>query len=122
MRAREFIVEAEKGHITKRQQYPTAGLNKFTDGERWNSDYKQYRLGLALACTDGKTAPKVDVESWVGRWKTTHPYTEVEQEMLRLAYMATKINYVDVNNGDMKSKELPDTNTVSPVAQWNKKS
>lgn len=119
MRAREFINEAQ---ISKRLQQSTRGLNKFTDGERWNSDYKMYRLGLALAACDGETMPDVDKESWVGRWKTTHPYSQKEQDMLKLAYKAVEIEYQDVNNGDMESKELDSTNTVSPVANWmNKK-
>jgi hypothetical protein len=122
MRAREFIAETTRGKITARQQQPTVGLNKITDGDRWNSDYKVYRMGLALACTDGKTMPDVDFESWVGRWKTTHPYTQEEQDMLLMAYKATNVEYQDVNKGDLRSQELDSTNTVSPVANWmNKK-
>lgn len=121
MRAKEFILEVKRGKITKRQGNASRGINKFTDGERWNSDYKAYRLGLALACTDGKIMPEVDFESWVGRWKTAHPYTEQEQEMLKRAYEATKTEHEDVNHGDMHSQELPSTNTVSPVSNWMKK-
>jgi hypothetical protein len=118
MRAREFITEKTQGKITARQQQPTVGLNKITDGDRWNADYKTYRMGLALACTDGKTMPDVDFESWVGRWKTTHPYTQEEQDMLMMAYKATNVTYQDLNKGDLHSRELDSTNTVSPVANW----
>lgn len=121
MRARDFIVEKTQGKITPRQQKASVGINKITDGDRWNSDYKAYRMGLAVACTDGKTMPDVDFESWVGRWKTTHPYTQEEQDMLILAYKATNTSYVDVNKGDLNSQELDSTNTVSPVANWMKK-
>lgn len=121
MRARDFIKEATAGKMSKRQQQPTAGVNKFSDAEHWNGDYKMYRMGLALACTDGKTMPEVDFESFVGRWKMAYPYTPLEQEMLKKAYEATKTAYVDVNDGDMKSKELDGTHTVSPVANWMKK-
>lgn len=120
MRAREFVLEAKRGKITKRQGNASRGINKFTDGEHWNSDYKAYRLGLALACTDGKIAPDVDFESWVGRWKTAHPYTKEEQEMLKRAYDAVKVEHEDVNDGDMRSQELDSTYTVSPVANWMK--
>lgn len=120
MRAKEFISETSRGKITKRQGNASRGINKFTDAEHWNSDYKAYRLGLALACTDGKSIPEVDFESWVGRWKTAHPYTKLEQEMLKRAYTATKTKHMDVNNGDMHSRELDSTNTVSPVSNWNK--
>ena len=118
MRAREFITEKHQGKITARQQQATVGLNKITDGDRWNSDYKTYRMGLALACTDGKTLPDVDFESWVGRWKTTHPYTQEEQDMLVMAYKATNTKYQDLNKGDLRSQELDSTNTVSPVSNW----
>lgn len=120
MRAKDFITEKKQGKITPRQQNASVGINKITDGDRWNSDYKAYRMGLALAACDGKTMPDIDYESWVGRWKTTHPYTEEEQDMLKLAYKATNVTYQDVNKGDLKSRELDSTHTVSPVANWNK--
>lgn len=121
MRAKEFVNEAHAGKITKRQQNPSLGIHKFTDGERWNSDYKQYRLGLALACTDGKTMPDMDFESFVGRWKMAYPFSQVEVDMLKKAYTATKTAFIDLNKGDLMSKELDGTNTVSPVSNWNKK-
>lgn len=119
MRANEFIVERKGGKMTKRQQNPTRGVNKYTDDDRWNSDYKLYRLGLAMAATDGKTPPDMDEESWVGRWKTLHPYSNEEQEVINLAAKVAGVNVHDVNNGDMRSKETDDTYTVSPVAKWN---
>lgn len=115
MKIREVISEAHAGKIKPRQQKPTRGLHKFTDAERWNSDYKQYRLGLALAETDGVTPPTVDYESWYGRWKTAHPYTQQEADMLKLAYEATKVAHQDLNNGDLRSQELDSTNKVSPM-------
>jgi hypothetical protein len=111
-----FITEENKaGKITKRQQNSTVGLNKFTDGQKWNGDYTAYRLGLALGMTDGKEVPKLDSESWVGRWKTAHPYTPEEQEMFKLAYQAVGAKYEDLNNGDLRSEELKTTNKISPV-------
>lgn len=117
MRAHEFITERKEGRLTKRQQQPTKGLNTYSDAEMWNSDYTLYRLGLAVACTDGKTAPDMDMKSWIGKKKSTHPYTPEEQEMLILAYKAAGANYTDINKGDMESKELDSTEVVSPVAQ-----
>jgi hypothetical protein len=121
MRASEFIVEASAGNMSKRQQEPTRGIHKFTDAERWNGDYKMYRMGLALACTDGKNMPDTDFESFVGRWKMAYPYSDVEVDMLKQAYKATKTKFVDLNKGNLKSKELDGTNTLSPVSNWNKK-
>ncbi len=119
MRAKEFILEVSAGKMSKRQQEPTRGVHKFSDAEKWNSDYKMYRMGLALACTDGKSMPDVDFESFVGRWKMAYPYSEVEADMLKRAYEATKTAYTDLNKGDLMSKELDSTNTQSPVANWN---
>ncbi len=121
MRAKEFVTEATAGKLSKRQQEATRGIHKFSDAEHWNGDYKMYRMGLALACTDGTSMPDVDFESFVGRWKMAYPYSKVEVDMLKLAYEATKSQYVDLNNGDLTSKELPGTNITSPVSNWMKK-
>ena len=119
MRAKEFIKEATAGKMSKRQQQATRGVHKFSDAEHWNGDYKMYRLGLALAGTDGTNAPDVDFESFVGRWKMAYPFSEVEVDMLKRAYEATKTQYVDLNKGDLMSQELDTTNTQSPVSNWN---
>jgi hypothetical protein len=121
MRAKEFIDESKSGKLTKTQQQPTRGLNKFSDADRWNADYTLYRLGMAVAGTDGKNYPDMDKESWVGKSKITAPYSEKEQDMLKIAYKIAGANYEDINHGDMKSQELDGTNTVSPVANWMKK-
>lgn len=120
MRAKEFITEVD-GKMTQRQQNPTRGINKYTDADRWNSDYKLYRLGLAMAACDGVNEVEMDEESWVGRYKTLHPYTQEEQDMIDLAAKAAGVKIKDVNHGDMRSMETDDTNTVSPVSNWMKK-
>ena len=120
MKINEVITEATVGKLTKRQQQATRGLNKFTDGDHWNSDYTLYRLGLAVASTDGKTDPDTDKESWVGRWKVTAPYSQADQDMLKKAYKAVGAEYEDVNHGDMRSQEVESTNKASPVAPRKK--
>ena len=117
MRAKEFIVEVSQKKISKRQSQSTRGLNTVSDAEHWNSDYVQYRLGMAVACTDGYIDPDMEAKSWVGKSKTTHPYTQQEQEMLKRAYKAVGASYKDLNHGDMESKELDSTEVVSPVAK-----
>jgi hypothetical protein len=119
MKINEVIAESV-GKISKRQQQPTRGLNKFTDGDRWNGDYTLYRLGLAVASTDGKSVPDTDKESWVGKWKVAAPYSQVDQDMLEKAYEAVGAKYEDVNHGDMRSQELESTNKSSPVAPRKK--
>lgn len=119
MRASEFIShqlnEIADAKISKRLQAATRGLNVFSDGERWNSDYTLSRLGQAVACTDGTNVPDIDAKSWVGKNKTTHPYTKEEQAMLKKAYQAIGAAYQDLNGGDMDSEEHPDVYRVSPV-------
>ena len=119
MKIKDIIVET-RGELKRRQRFAMCGLNRFTDGKKWNSDYTLYRLGLALAATDGKTMPKVDEESWLGKWKATAPYSKEEQDMLKLAYKEVHANYEDMNNGDMRSQEGPTINKSSPVAKKTK--
>jgi len=121
MRAREFIVERHQGKLSKRQQNATTGLHLFSDGERWNSDYTQFRLGMALACSNGKDPIDMDWKSWVGKSKSAHPYTQEEADMLKQAYEIVGANYTDLNQGDLASTETDLVNTVSPVANWMKK-
>lgn len=120
MRARDFITEKKQGKMTKRQNQPTRGVNTFGDAEKANSDYVQFRVGMAVACTDGKTAPDIDTKSWIGKKKASFPYTKEESDMLKLAYKAAGASYTDVNHGDMRSLELDTTNSVSPVAKKKK--
>jgi hypothetical protein len=122
MKIRDIIQEnTTQGKITPRQQQATAGINKFADSNHWNSDYTLYRLGLALASTNGSDIPpNVDSESWVGKWKLAMPYTQEEQDMLKMAYRAVEADFVDVNNGDLRSQELVSTNKASPIAKPKK--
>ena len=116
MRAREFITEAPEGHITKRQQYGTVGLNTYRNGERGgNTNYTMNRIGLAVAATDGTFVPDIAPESWVGNNKTAHPYTKADQDKLKMAYRAVGARYDDVNHGDLESKEPPGGNATSPI-------
>lgn len=120
MKITEVINEGRKGKLTSRQRLATRGLNKFSDGEKWNGDYTLYRLGLAVAATDGKTVPDMDEESWVGKWKVTAPYSKADQDMLNAAYKAVGANVKDINKGDMRSQELKSTNKTSPLPQKKK--
>ena len=117
MKILELITERKAGKLSKRQQNSTRGLHVFSDAEKANSDYVAFKLGQAMAATDGKTVPEIDAKSWYGKKKTVHPYTEVENEMFKKAAKAVGANYDDVNHGDMQSKELDSTNKTSPVAK-----
>lgn len=116
MRAREFVAEGQvNARITKRQQSGTRGLHTFGDGERRSNDYTLNRVMMAVAATDGTFVPDMDMKSWAGKNKTAHPYTQQEQDMLKMAYQAAGASYNDVNNGDMESVEPPGGNTQSPI-------
>lgn len=117
MRLRELITEKVEGKLTKRQQMSTRGLHTYSDAERTNSDYVQYRLMMALACADGTNPIDIDRKSWIGKRKSAHPYSELEVEMLKQAYKAAGAKYTDLNHGDMESKELDTVNRNSPVAK-----
>jgi hypothetical protein len=115
MRAREFISEQD-GTIGKRRQAATVGLNIFSDAERSNSDYTLNRVMMATAMADGSDAPlDMDEKSWVGKRRSAHPYTEVEQRMLKQAFKAAGAKWSDLNSGDLDSEEVNSTNTQSPV-------
>jgi hypothetical protein len=116
MRAREFVSEARAGKISKRQQQSTRGLNIFAKKmDSYDRMYDLNRLMMAAACSDGVNPIKMDSQSWVGTHNTTHPYTQEEQDMLKLAYKAAGLEYKDLNNGDMDSEEVKSTNTQSPL-------
>jgi hypothetical protein len=116
MRASEFISEATVGKISKRQQQATRGLNIFSKKiDSYDRIYDLNRLMMAVASSDGINPIEMNSESWVGKHNTAHPYTKEEQDMLKLAYKAANLEYIDLNNGDMDSEELPDTNTKSIV-------
>ena len=115
MRAREFVAEATSGNIGKRRQAATRGLNKFRDSEFQDRIYELNRVMMATACADGTNPIKMDGESWAGRYNTAHPYTEVEQRMLKQAYEACGSEWEDLNKGDLDSEELASTNIRSPI-------
>jgi hypothetical protein len=64
--------------------------------------------------------PPTDDESWIGKWKLAAPYTQEEQEMLKLAYKEVEADYEDVNHGDLRSQEGPTIQKTSPIAKPKK--
>jgi len=117
MRAREFVTE-RKGKITKRQQFGTVGLHLFGDSRRQNSTYTLNRLMMAAAMTDGTVEPDLDEESWIGKARSAHPYTQEEADILKMAYRAVGATYKDLNRGDLESEEPPGGNDRSPIVSF----
>lgn len=115
MRAYEFITEqSNKGKVSARQQQSTVGLNLFATSQ-FDRTYDLNRVMMAVATTDGTTVPNLSRESWVGKNNTSHPYTAVEQDMLKMAYKAVGIPFKDLNKGDLDSEELDSTQDQSPI-------
>jgi len=120
MRAREFmptkINEAVDGKISPRQQAGTRGLHVFAKKiETYDKLYDLNRVMMAVASSDGVNPIVMDAESWVGKHNSAHPYTKEEQAMLKLAYEAAGLAYIDLNDGDLNSEEIEQVNRVSPV-------
>ena len=116
MKFTEIISEAIEGKMDKKIQDATPGSQTFGDAEKANSDYVAYRLGMAAASTNGKDVkPNMDRKSWIGKRKSAHPYTKEEADILKMAYKAAGADYKDLNKGDMRSLEQPDTNKASPT-------
>ncbi len=117
----ELLAEVRAGKAPENFKQSNTGLQTFSDKERANTDYTHYRLGLALASADGKS-PVVDMDpkSFYGKKHTAHPYTQEEADMLKQAYRTVGAKYDDLNNGDLKSMELNDTNKTSIVAARKK--
>ena len=120
MRANEFVVESKTGKVSAQQQQPTVGLNVFSKKiDSYDRLYDLNRLMMAVACSDGINPIEMNAESWVGKHNTAHPYTKEEQDMLKLAYKAAGLEYKDLNNGDLSSKELEEVNTQSIVKPFS---
>jgi len=118
MRAKEFITEDNgPGKMSKRQRYATRGAHKFQDVDGRDRVYELNRVMMALAQANGESGDNIDLdsESWVGTSNLAFPYTEIEANMLKAAYKAVGSEWEDLNSGDMKSVELPSTNSKSPV-------
>jgi hypothetical protein len=120
MKILDIITERKDGKLTKRQQQSTTGVNIYSDAEKASGDYTAYRLGMAVAGANGKDPIEIDAKSWIGKKKSTHPYTKQEQDMLKQAYKAVGASWKDLNKGNMDSDELNSTNTVSAVPKRKK--
>jgi hypothetical protein len=117
MKVYDIITEVAQPKPTKRQSQSSKGMNIYGDKEKSDSTYVAFKLGQAMASTDGKTKPDIDAKSWFGKKKTVHPYTKEEQDMFVQAAKAVGADIEDLNHGDMRSLELDTTNKVSPVAK-----
>ncbi len=116
MKIKEIINEVRAGQVPDNYKESNPGLHLFSDAEKANTDYTHFRLGLALACADGKgNLANMDPKTFYGKKHTAHPYTKEEDQMLKQSYDLVGAKYKDMNNGNMRSMVLKDTNKNSPV-------
>lgn len=113
MRAKEFIHEA----ANKMQQDATTSL---PSAQRWDaldnsSPYHAYRFGVALA---GMPDYPMNLEGPVGQKTITVGYTEADDEII--AATGKHLGFQGIVLTPRGSTELPDTQTKSPVADWQK--
>jgi hypothetical protein len=115
MRAKEFITEAE-GTIHAHAEVATQGIHKVRDVGGYDRVYHMNRLWMAMAMADGKSQDAVEMDnaSFVEKYNTVHPYTELEYNMMIQATKTIPTDQKDVVPYS-KSSEPKDTNTTSPV-------
>jgi hypothetical protein len=120
MRAKEFIIEADiganfsdleasaaiKGAVTM----PGISMNKSN-----GNSYAQYRFGLALA--GAPDYPTKAAGAFAGD-PLLSTYTDVELEIINAAAKMVGAGPVKKVSSN-RSVELSNTNTLSPVANWN---
>lgn len=118
MKIQEILIERKVGLVRKRHKYASRGLHKFQDLHGRDRFYELYRVMLATAVSNGKDPlpNNIDAESWAGRYDIAAPLTDVEAKMLKQAYKKIGSKHIDLHNGDNRSMEMPNTNSVSPVA------
>ncbi len=127
MRAREFITEADVGKIPREFEWASTGIHKFRDQGGFDRTNHLYKVMQVAGCHDGRTKEAVkdfDRESWVGKYNTAHPYTEMEHNMVIGA-----LKTIGADSGhivsDHRSFEIPEVNrqSIVPTAKrkknWN---
>jgi hypothetical protein len=120
MRAREFILEGSQStpktkgaiHPDHVKTMPSAHRVAGTADRCWDLEKVMRAAGMA----DGSTPPKIPKHSWAHKNNTAHPYTELEERMLKHAYKAVGVEWDDVLKSERNRSSEPDhVNRSSPV-------
>ena len=123
MRAREFINESSsEGIMPKALDRAHQGSVLTRDLGGYDRTYHLNRIWMATAMADGRSTRPVDMDSasFVEKYNVAFPYTDIEHMMILQAMATIPTDSKELAKRS-KSEELPDTNTVSPVANWMKK-
>ena len=111
MRAKEFIREGKN-------KMPDSATQGIPNAHRWDeldnsSPYHAYRFGIALA---GMPDYPMNLEGPVGQKTVTIGYTEADDEIIQAT--GKHLGFQGIVLTPRGSKELSDTETKSPVANW----
>jgi hypothetical protein len=123
MRAREFIKESRpEGKMPEVLTRANQGSVRMRDVGGYDRTYHLNRIWMATAMADGRSNRPVDMDSasFVEKYNVAFPYTDIEHMMVLQAMATIPTDSKELAKRS-KSEELPDTNTVSPVANWMKK-
>lgn len=115
MRASEFISESNKKPLRKSLKNASPNLTTYDSLDNNNDPYLAYRFGLALAPSpDGH----IDARGPIGSSFSMIDYTDADAKIRKGAEKT--IGVKSSSNTGSKSKELDNTNIVSPVAKTKK--
>ena len=115
MRAKEFTINEGREKITK-DASSSIPLSHRWDSLDNSSPYHAYRFGIALA---GMPDYPMDLEGPMGQKMMTISYTEADDQIIQAT--GKHLGFQGIIQTPKGSKEVSDTNTTSPVANWNKK-
>jgi len=124
MRAKEFIIEADIGANLKATHDDVAaaikgaiGMPGLSQNKSNGNAYAQYRFGLAMA--GAPDYPTKAAGAFAGD-PLLATYTDAELEIINAAAKMVGAGPVKKLSNN-RSQELSNTNTISPVSNWNKK-
>ena len=121
MRAKDFIVERE-GKMPKDLVDKSQGSVRMRDDGGYDRTYHLNRIWMATEMADGQSRKPVDFDtaSFVEKYNVAFPYTDAEHLMILQAMATIPTDGKELAKRS-KSEEAKDTNTTSPVSDWNKK-
>jgi hypothetical protein len=118
-----FEGKPSKGPVPDDLKNKSQGMIAMRDIGGYDRFYHMNRLSMALAMADGankKAIQGIDPASFVEKFNVAFPYTDIEDLMMYQAMATIPTDGHELAKRS-KSKESPDTNTTSPVSNWNKK-
>jgi hypothetical protein len=119
MKIRDLMTALQEGK--GRNTLPLSAVDAVPGAQRWDaldnsSPYHSYRFGVALA---GMPDYPMNLEGPSGQKMVTVSYSEADEDIIKAT--GRHLGFQGVVMTPRTSKELSDTEAVSPVSNWNKK-